>query len=1119
MNLEDQILSKYRVTPGDPEQDVLTKMTSQPGTDLLSEEESILAKYRGSEDKEQQAGIGTTSQERPSLAGAEESILAKYRGSPGQKQDEPSIGGALVRGVRLSLNPSGVDPEEMKKQRTVGETVAEVGANIGTDIITSIGAGALAGAIAGSVVPVAGTAVGTAAGIGLAVWRALGYEDLMSRVEGKDFSAGRAVLSVAVEVNPLLKMWGKLAKGATQGGLQAWQALAYGADNTTAGVAGAVSGGIAALTHRRIAGETALLADPSMGKKGVQNLAQALAHGDNSKKLAIIAWNKQRQAMPQDAPFLEVIKKEGNNIFELAKKTNDYQLNKEFLKSNEFMPGFKPSKKKYKSVQDQMRQLFKAELSPEEWTRYIKEDHAAYTKSMMVEHELGDLARFILKQPGMEIGEELFEKAQQKLKAEGTSAAEAYDLMKTEKYGVKAVQEILSTSADTYGNLPKDPMGNTIGRFFGDIVFAARAIDRRIGTNLAGLCNWVSHAHNLHSKFMISVQHNTNELLYRAKKIGLNRNDVVDLLEAGEEKFKGSADQAKLLFSKAEGDLSFRSLFDDVRDHGIKNGLTIEYQKNYASRIRKDPAAMITDIRRTVEKAINAGRMPLPSVREALTQLTGVEIEDIGDVYKSLNLLKNVTTVKRGMGFEAQAAFERGEGAFPELLREKDIGRVILNYANNTSKAVHLSPAIRALETQIPILDALGYKQASAYLSNRIEKLSGKPSEWLAWTMAAATRYKVVMDEVFDQFADTPGIKGAVARKGATAAKFVPDFVSWSMAQIYPNFLGWSPRANLRNLTQTIFMLAPEVGGGYGYRLTARAAIETFRDLKKGVKLEDTLSSRGYAPGKFIGEGMDVRYNSMRNTAVGRGVELLEKWNDISMSFYSKTEIINRYITWKAANGLANDIIANKPSALNFVKKLDPGAKSEIHIMLRSNKLNEENLTSALTEHLLAKTIFNYGAHAGSEAQQTFGRFFSMFTKWPTMVYGDTFDIISKNRTAKDNIQLSKGMAQLGAKYLAPWFAVGMIGMWLNDTRDSPRKRALIGQSLMDWHPYASLKLQPPPALEIIGNMGGGFLDAVSMDFESAGKKVKNALLPITPGMGIPNAFKTNVLNILMNKE
>jgi len=132
-----------------------------------------------------------------------------------------------------------------------------------------------------------------------------------------------------------------------------------------------------------------------------------------------------------------------------------------------------------------------------------------------------------------------------------------------------------------------------------------------------------------------------------------------------------------------------------------------------------------------------------------------------------------------------------------------------------------------------------------------------------------------------------------------------------------------------------------------------------------------------------------------------------------------------------------------------------------------------------------------------------------MFTKWHAMVVGDGLDM-----WARRDVKKAFG------KYVAPLMALVAVNEWMDGTKDNPRLRALVGKSVLDWHPIMAMKIQPPPALTIAGDVGSTMLNMLKLDFAAAGKSAMKAAVPVTPFMSIPiGAVNKIYYNTLLNKE
>lgn len=497
---------------------------------------------------------------------------------------------------------------------------------------------------------------------------------------------------------------------------------------------------------------------------------------------------------------------------------------------------------------------------------------------------------------------------------------------------------------------------------------------------------------------------------------------------------------------------------------------------------------------------LKPGALEDVELHKVLEHVTGIAISGEGDeavlqIQRALNKLDGIQAMKTREGFDATGAFQR-RGEIPEFVREMDIGKTMIRYANNMSKSVHMEPIIRQLQTQVPVLEAMGFDSTVKYLQRYIKDLSGQPGEIVGWMNASQSRWKTAIDTLVDQKELTGIMKG-----GANAAKSLPDFMSWSLSLIYPNYLGLSVKSTLRNYLQPTVMGAPELGGTYGHKLTARGWIETLQDKRGGVNLEKFLSERGHLAGQHIGEGMNEAGSSLRATAIGPAIAKIDKFNEAIMYFYSKSDAINRYVTLKMAKQVTKDLLegvaggtsADNVAAQKFVRGLSPGVKASVYKLSKEGRTDQ--IEDLLGRYLVSKTQFNYGPHAASEYGRTMGRMFSMFTKWPTMVAGDL-----------QELAVTQQYRKAAERYLLPIALLGGLGMWIDDTKESPRRRALMGRSLLDISPASALTgVSVPPVVTVLGGVIQSAMDVVSLDFEKAGKGIKNsfkALIPIAPAAG-----------------
>jgi hypothetical protein len=367
--------------------------------------------------------------------------------------------------------------------------------------------------------------------------------------------------------------------------------------------------------------------------------------------------------------------------------------------------------------------------------------------------------------------------------------------------------------------------------------------------------------------------------------------------------------------------------------------------------------------------------------------------------------------------------------------------------------------------------------------------------------------------------------EGSVMQKMLTARKELPDFLGFSIGQIYPNFLGWNFRAAIRNYFQPLLTTAPELGWGYGSKLVGKATMSAAADffkapgvspVKKADVFSEFLQPKGLAPGKFFGEAGDVTGEGLRAIkGVGQGVEMLDKHNNAAMYLYGLSDNVNRYITYKVGHELARDIARGiKPAREFAMRTLSEGGKAEARKILRDmgGELSPEaveKLGDALARNLITKTQFNYGKEALNEWGREHGRLFSMFTKWPAMILSDNAELIEKYGAKEGTIKASQ-------RYLAPMAIMAMAGTQLKDT-DSGYIRWLIGEDLSDAAPAQSIKVGMGPVFKTGGQAAETLLKIASTEWNAEGVKksagalgklAKDTGMSYVPGMGAFNEIK-----------
>jgi len=1035
-------------------------------------------------------------------------LLEPYTGEETPRQgetEETDYLGAIGRGVQTSLAPMTVDENEYKEKHSTGETVAEVASNIITDIASTVAVSAGAAAIAGSVVPGLGTAagalVGTVAGVGLGIYRALGYEELMSRVEDREFSGKNALVNTSLEVIPALKMGGKVAKGLAQGTLGTLQSMQYGADLKTGLITGAIGGGLVAASTRspkarreQATAIAAISSDVSTPPKVNDWFVEVMEEGDFSDQLL----DRAKHYMGQKSKEIETFEKIGKEIdlFDLVSKPKEATI---------FAKSLTPE-----MVGVSEEGLHAARKYGEQVENISEEFVNQWAVRSKFETEIRDVARGVLDLPiSAKIGPEQLAKASQKLKAQGLDFQKAYTGRQTKLTINQAVADI-NEEAIANGKLLREPTStSTIVSKVIDPIFAARAIDRRTGGNMEGAINAISTGHNLHTFKSGVVVAKSAKLISRAKKLGI-REDLADYLDGSK--------PAKALNEKQQKVVGeFRDMFDEMQKYAKSQGLDIDYRENYFPSMQLQGSDAIKALRQRKSFLGNAALADTDEgieFRKVLSNASGEEVTNTASMNKAFAIMETTGKLKSASGFESGAAYQRMD-KIPRWIQNRDAGQVFQTYVNKTTKVIHLNGAIGDLETQVQALAGLGYTKTADHFRRYINHVSGQPSEFGAYLNAKKTQMRVSMDKIIE---DPQASK--LMKSSAEMAKFLPDFGSWLGSQVYANYLGFSPKAVLRNLGQTQTTTATEIGGKYGHKKAIKASMELLQAKAKGIDLEAALQAKGYSPGKYIGEGLDVVHSSLRNSIIGKPVIGIEKLAETAMYFYGKSDVINRYSTMKISESVFGDIrtaikkagkelTKDESEAIRFFKELNTGTKQNLKRLMVAGKFEEAQ--HELTVNMLSKTQFNYGRHALHQFGQDYGRVVSMFTKWPSMIYADIADIIATKR-----------YSVVITRYIAPMVLLASLDQALGDKKDDPRFRALVGKNFMSWAPANSLAVSVPPWISTAGEVIDTGFAALEGDLNTMDKwatKTNRIFEPYIPGATLLKNTAERAYNIGKNKK
>src|SRR3990167_5198786 len=634
-----------------------------------------------------------------------------------------------------------------------------------------------------------------------------------------------------------------------------------------------------------------------------------------------------------------------------------------------------------------------------------------------------------------------------------------------------------------------DPLESEWLGYFKDPMFRFREYDNVIGTNIEPMIAQFSDAQNHINAVSGPFVRRVGQLQKAgAKLFGGDQAKIARALE-GEGLDALTAEQAKHV-------ADWRSWFDSVKAHISSQGYTPATIENYFTQQK-----VTTDVayRRVVSmwNKIKDAWNPESSVPEhemftdALEALSGTRPSTGLEVRRAIKGILLPDTQKVQHGFEASALFKR-EGTIPELLRETDVDKAAMRYLNSNLKSVYLEDSFKNLNIQREVLRGLGFDKGAAVLDHFADRMSGIPSGYTASVQNATVKWKAHFGSILDDPNYT------VSKTVAKVFLSAPDLISWSTSQVYSNLLGWNLAAPIRNLTQPLFLTAPEIGGLYGRQVLGRGVSRAAKALAGGEKPGLFLESVGLSGGSFHGEGVRQAMEDGIHAipSLGKAIKGIEGLGTLVMHIYSSSDTINRWFTWHMAQELMDDVAKKSPKAMKFMGRLSKGMKDEYQGLVARGQ--DQQARDLIAKWLVRKTQFNYGKAGLSQFGQEYGRLVSMFTKWPMMVAGDLTEM-AKYRKGVDKVSAPM------LKYIAPMAILGLMDMGLEDAkwRKSPLAKLTLANNLTKFSPFSSvLDVGISPMITMPIESLHALSQAKDGEIDKAKRTLRKATAPLTPGAG-----------------
>lgn len=684
--------------------------------------------------------------------------------------------------------------------------------------------------------------------------------------------------------------------------------------------------------------------------------------------------------------------------------------------------------------------------------------------------------------------------------------------------------------------------------------YALRTIDRQLGTNAEGAQQELSSAYNTINLLKLSAAKKINEINDLIGKSGASREQLMHAMETGDEQKLSPEGKAAVA--------GMRDYYKGWREFFEKElNFKIEALKGSAGGKLYVPHQMLPIAERVVaikQKAMQAGEAAgldllkqmtpqqyssfkkTPLGEELVRGLAAVTGSSPSSPEKFLASLHAAMDPIQNASRESTIAVRnlQREGNLPSFLREKDPIKLMYSWIDGTAKHVLSREPLAKIAAVRDQAIAVGNKRAADYLTTLMQDITGGRVDGRMSTKLNDffVRSKIKALETASKYPE-----GSFKRMSMEALADAPQLFGMMQANLYPSYLGFSPRATLMNLLQVPTMTVPEVGPVYGSLTALRASIDFINNaqqIARGAK-EIVVKSPALARKYGVEVGQTVKAKSMADLLNNEGLlsadvakmrpalsalekgfrsTALYKFTDAAqkqiahkaMLLYQMSEFTNRALTVNMADRIAEDLMQSRQGAMTFLRNVSSGPKREIAQAIKSG--NAEQVKELTRKYLLAKTIFNYDRATMSEFGRAVGPLLSIFTKWPTSIAGDVLASYEERGALGGSMQVAR-------KYLAPYIAMAGIGSFLLPSpEDDGLTRMFVGrQGLGSAAPIGALgafvsgDLISPPALQAAGELmksGGRIAKTAMEEPESLPSQLPGAILrtgaktlaPFTPG-------------------
>lgn len=545
---------------------------------------------------------------------------------------------------------------------------------------------------------------------------------------------------------------------------------------------------------------------------------------------------------------------------------------------------------------------------------------------------------------------------------------------------------------------------------FIDGMQVARDMDNRLGTNLSE--TFLDATEN--------INHYQSDL---ARWLTVKKDIPQDLSDDAERQIWEALDKGKI------GELpkelqpiatQWKSFYNDVADYARKIGAPIQKRTDYVPHKMVSMPEAIVKIRQKVKDE----GLDSPDVRQAVQYFTGEKLEGEALAKAVDEMMKpgSESFVRERM---ASALFQR-EGLLPEFLMEKNLRKLSNSYLQDTLRYGHMKGTLEEIRHQRNVLSAAGAKDDVEWIDRLMTDYLGGARGLAKMTRNGMSSLQVRMLEAA---AEAP--KGSAKEKVYRFAADTPDAFQNMVLNVYPNFLGWSPRAVTQNLLGGFYTMMPELGLTYG----ATRGLNAYKNAMRSLATDRAGYFKRLEEAGFVAPQWSTALKETLKTGqptkgtlgkVSRGADAVAEFG---MKAFEASEKINRAVAWETGKLLTVDLLGDAltreaKAARRFLTTMPPALEKRANALVDAK--DAEGLERLISKYFADRTLFSYNRLTQSDLSRAAGPLFSMFSKFPAAVSGQIVNDIREKGVKGGSVDITK-------RLLAPYVAGSVLNLALQE--------------------------------------------------------------------------------------